>query len=116
MSFVVFYRTEERRTEVELRTIAKGPLKGSRHCDFLEVIRFLSLFQKNAKNVYQIYHSSLHFDLKKVYRYLRYCMGVGLIKIDHVEEEGFLPAKYYCLTPKGRALVEMFKEPDWFRR
>ena len=87
----------------------RGPLKGFGRCDFLEVIRFLSLFRKDAKNVYQIYHSSLHFDLKKVYRYLRYCVSIGLIEIDHVEEEGFLPAKYYRLTSKGRALVEMFK-------
>jgi len=94
--------------------LRKGPQKGSRHCDFLEVLRFLSLFRKNARNVYQIYHSKLRFDLKKVYRYLRYCVGMGLIEIDHVEEKGFFPAKYYRLTPKGRALIEVFKELSCF--
>ncbi len=90
--------------------LRRGRPKGSRHCDFLEVLRFLKLFRREAKNVYQIYHSSLRFDLKKLYRYLRYCLAINLIEIDHIAEKGFLPAKYYRLTEKGRALTELFKD------
>ena len=66
------------------------------------------MFRKNARNVYQLYHSSLHFDTKKIYRYLRYCMKVNLLEIDHIEENKFLPAKYYRLTNKGQALINLF--------
>jgi DNA-binding PadR family transcriptional regulator len=75
----------------------------------LEVLRFLNLFRRDAKNIYQIYHSDRRFDIKKVYRYLRYCANINLIEIDHIAEKGFLPAKYYRLTEKGRALIELFK-------
>ena len=67
------------------------------------------MFRKKAKNVYQLYHSNLHFDTKKIYRYLRYCMKVNLLEIDHIEENKFLPAKYYRLTSKGQALINLFK-------
>jgi len=33
---------------------------------------------------------------------------VNLVEIDHVEEDKFLPAKYYRLTSKGRALLDLF--------
>jgi len=66
------------------------------------------MFKRSPKNVYQLYHSSLHFDTKKIYRYLRYCMKADLLEIDHVEENKFLPAKYYKLTSKGRALIALF--------
>lgn len=88
----------------------RGRAKRSRRCDFLELLRFLHLFRRKERNVYQIYHSSLRFDLKKVYRYLRYCLAINLIEIDHVAEKGFLPAKYYCLTEKGCALTELFRD------
>ncbi len=88
--------------------LRRGPPKGSKYCDFLEVLRFLHMFRKGARNVYQIYHSRLHFDIKKVYRYLRYCVKVNLVEIDHIEGEGLFPSKYYRLTDKGRTLVELF--------
>ena len=72
------------------------------------IIKFLNMFKKTPKNVYQLYHSSLHFDTKKIYRYLRYCMKVNLLEIDHIEENKFLPAKYYRLTSKGQALIILF--------
>jgi len=90
--------------------LREGRPKGSRTCDFLEVVRFLTLFRREARNVYQIYHNSHRFDHKKIYRYLHYCLGVGLIELDHVNERGFLPAKYYRLTPKGQAFIELFKD------
>jgi len=90
--------------------LRRGRPRGHGYCDFLETLRFLNLFRKGAKNVYQIYHSSLRFDLKKVYRYLRYCIHTNLIEVDRVEEGGFLPAKYYRLTEKGHALIELFKD------
>jgi len=89
----------------------RGPPKGSKYCDFLEVLRFLDMFRKQAKNIYQIYHSSLRFDIKKIYRYLRYCINANLIEIDHIEEDKFLPAKYYRLTDKGQALTALFSTP-----
>ena len=89
--------------------LRRGPPKGSTYCDFLEVLRFLNLFRRDARNIYQIYHSDRRFDIKKVYRYLRYCANISLIEIDHIAEKGFLPAKYYRLTEKGRALIELFK-------
>ena len=55
------------------------------------IIKFLNMFKKNPKNVYQLYHSSLHFDTKKIYRYLRYCIKADLLEIDHIEEAKFLP-------------------------
>jgi len=88
----------------------EGRPKGSKACDFLEVVRFLVVFRKSARNVYQIYHGSHRFDHKKLYRYLRYCLSIGLIEFDHVEEHGFLPAKYYKLTQKGRNFLELFKD------
>jgi len=91
--------------------LRRGPSKGSKYCDFQEVLRFLDMFRKGARNIYQIYHSSLRFDSKKIYRYLRYCLNANLIEIDHVEEDKFLPAKYYRLTKKGRALVDLFSTP-----
>jgi len=100
-SVVVFFSSE-------MSWLRRGPPKGSRHCDFQEVLRFLHMFRKRARNVYQIYHSKLHFDIKKVYRYLRYCVKANLIEIDHIEGEGPSPAKYYRLTDKGRTLVELF--------
>jgi len=90
---------------------SEGRPKGSRACDFLEVIRFLRLFQKGARNVYQVYHESRRFDIKKIYRYLRYCLEIHLLEIDHVETSGFLPPKYYRLTEKGRVLIELMP-PD----
>ncbi|TEU05181.1 hypothetical protein E3I90_04810 [Candidatus Bathyarchaeota archaeon] len=92
--------------------MSRGRPKGSKHCDLLEVVRFLNLFRGKAKNIYQIYHSTLRFDSKKVYRYLRYCVNINLIEIDHIEENGFLPAKYYRLTERGNALIKLFKDID----
>jgi len=94
-------------TSMKVLRLRRGPSKGSKYCDFLEVLRFLDMFRKQARNIYQIYHSSLRFDTKKIYRYLRYCVNVNLIEIDHIEEDKFLPAKYYRLTNKGRALVDL---------
>ena len=88
--------------------LRRGPPKGSRYCDFQEVLRFLNIFRKKPKNIYQIYHSNLRYDIRKVYRYLRYCVNINLIEIDHIDEDRFLPAKYYRLTNKGRQLVEFF--------
>ena len=88
--------------------LRRGPPEGSRYCDFQEVLRFLNIFRKKPKNIYQIYHSNLRYDIRKVYRYLRYCVNINLIEIDHIDEERFLPAKYYRLTNKGRQLVEFF--------
>jgi len=91
----------------------EGRPKGSRMCDFLEVIRFLSLFRREARNVYQVYHGSQRFDIKKLYRYLRYCLEIRLLEPDRVEQSGFLQAKYYRLTAKGRLLLELFKDLAW---
>ena len=66
------------------------------------------MFRKNANNVYQLYHSSLHFDSKKIYRYLRYRLKADLLEIDHIEENKFLPAKYYKLTNRGQAFIALF--------
>jgi len=68
------------------------------------------MFRRDAKNVYQLYHSSLHFDTKKIYRYLRYCMKADLLEIDHIEEAKFLPPKYYRLTTKGQNLITLFND------
>ena len=93
----------------EVLWLRSGRPRGSRYCDFREVLRFLNLFRRGARNIYQIYHSDRRFDIKKVYRYLRYCANINLIEIDHIAEKGFLPAKYYRLTQKGRVLIELFK-------
>ena len=66
---------------------------------------------KHAK-VITLTTSTLHFDSKKVYRYLQYCVNINLIEIDHIEENGFLPAKYYRLTERGNALIKLFKDID----
>jgi len=76
----------------------------------LEVIRFLTVFRREPRNVYQVYHGSQRFDIKKLYRYLRYCLGIRLLEADRVEQSGFLPAKYYRLTAKGRLLLELFRD------
>lgn len=89
----------------------RGPKKGSTLCDLNETIRFLNMFKKEPKNVYQLYHSSLRFDTKKIYRYLRYCLKAELVEIDHIEEKKFLPPKYYRLTEKGQKLIALFKDP-----
>jgi DNA-binding PadR family transcriptional regulator len=68
------------------------------------------MFRKNPKNVYQLYHSKLHFDTKKIYRYLRYCLKIELLEIDHIEEDRFLPSKYYRLTQKGKELIALFND------
>ena len=91
-------------------TMRRGPQKGSKFCDLLETHKFLDMFKKNPKNVYQIYHSSLHFDTKKIYRYLRYCIKADLLEIDHIEEDKFLPAKFYKLTSKGQEFIALFKD------
>jgi len=91
----------------------EGRPKGSRACDFLEVIRFLTLFRREARNVYQVYHNSRRFDTKKLYRYLRYCLELRLLEPDRVDENRFLPAKYYRLTEKGRTLLELFRDFAW---
>jgi DNA-binding PadR family transcriptional regulator len=44
-----------------------------------------------------------------LYRYLRYCLEVGLLELDHIRQNGFLPAKFYRLTTKGHAFLELFK-------
>ena len=76
----------------------------------MEIIKFLNIFKRDPKNVYQLYHSSLHFDTKKIYRYLRYCIKAELLEIDHIEEAKFLPAKYYRLTQKGQDFIALFKD------
>jgi len=88
--------------------LRRGPQKGSKFCDLMETLKFLNMFRRYARNVYQLYHSSLDFDTKKIYRYLRYCMKADLLEIDHIEENKFLPAKYYKLTSKGQALITLF--------
>jgi DNA-binding PadR family transcriptional regulator len=90
--------------------LSRGPKKGSRFCDLREILKFLEMFRRKPRNVYQLYHSSLHFDTKKIYRYLRYCMKINLLEIDHIEEDKFLPAKYYRLTRKRRELTDLFRE------
>ena len=70
------------------------------------------MFRKKVRNVYQIYHSSLHFDSKKIYRYLRYCLKTELLEVDHIEENKFLPAKYYKLTARGQAFIALFNDPS----
>jgi len=90
--------------------LRRGPKKGSKFCDLLETLKFLNMFRKKANNVYQLYHSSLHFDSKKIYRYLRYCLKAGLLEIDHIEEDKFLPAKYYKLTGRGQAFIALFND------
>jgi DNA-binding PadR family transcriptional regulator len=79
----------------------------------LEVIRFLTVFRREPRNVYQVYHGSQRFDIKKLYRYLRYCLEIRLLEPDRVEQGGFLPAKYYKLTCKGRSLLELFRDFAW---
>jgi hypothetical protein len=88
--------------------LRRGPKKGSKFCDLLETLKFLNMFRKKARNVYQLYHSSLHFDTKKIYRYLRYCIKADLLEIDHIEEDKFFPPKYYRLTQKGRNFIAIF--------
>jgi DNA-binding PadR family transcriptional regulator len=88
--------------------LRRGPKKGSKFCDLLETLKFLNIFRKKARNVYQLYHSSLHFDTKKIYRYLRYCLKTDLLEIDHIEENKFFPPKYYRLTQKGRDFIALF--------
>ena len=78
----------------------------------METLKFLNMFRKKAHNVYQLYHSSLHFDSKKIYRYLKYCLKVELLEIDHIEENKFLPAKYYRLTQKGQDLIALFNSAN----
>ena len=106
---VQHYFVSTRVVTAKLR-LREGRPKGSRTCDFLEVIRFLALFRREARNVYQIYHGSRRFDHKKLYRYLRYCLDIELVELDHVSQNGFLPAKYYRLTEKGRTFLELFKD------
>ena len=89
----------------------RGPQKGSKFCDLLETIKFLNMLKKKPKNVYQLYHSTLHFETKKIYRYLRYCLKVELLEIDYIEQTTFLPSKYYQLTQKGKDFILLFKEP-----
>ena len=91
-------------------TMRRGPQKGGKFCDLLETLKFLDMFKKTPKNVYQLYHNSLHFDTKKIYHYLRYCIKAELLEIDHIEEDKFLPAKYYKLTSKGRDFIALFKD------
>ena len=79
----------------------------------MEVIRFLTLFKREARNLYQVYHSSQRFDIKKLYRYLRYCLEICLLEPDRIEQSGFLQAKYYRLTDKGRLLLELFRDFAW---
>ncbi|PVX24513.1 MAG: hypothetical protein CW691_07290 [Candidatus Bathyarchaeum sp.] len=88
----------------------RGPPKGSKFCDLLETIKFLNMFKKTPKTVYQLYHSTLRFDTKKIYRYLKYCLKVDLLEIDHIEEAMFLPAKYYRLTQKGTDFIAVFNK------
>ena len=88
----------------------RGPQKGSKFCDLMQIIKFLNSFKKDPKNVYQLYHSSLHFYTKKIYRYLRYCIKTELLEIDHIEEAKFLPPKYYRLTQKGQDFIALFKD------
>jgi predicted transcriptional regulator len=88
--------------------LRRGPKKGSKFCDLLETLKFLNMFRKKARNVYQLYHSNLHFDTKKIYRYLRYCLKTDLLEIDHIEENKFFPPKYYRLTQKGQDLIALF--------
>jgi hypothetical protein len=90
--------------------LRRGPKKGSKFCDLLETLKFLNMFRKKARTVYQLYHSSLHFDSKKIYRYLRYCLKADLLEIDHIEEDKFLPAKYYKLTDRGQAFICLFND------
>jgi len=70
------------------------------------------MFRREARNVYQLYHSSLHFDSKKIYRYLRYCIKADLLEIDYIEEKKFLPAKYYRLTQTGKDFIALFNRSN----
>ena len=62
--------------------------------------------KKQPVTVYGIYHSNWRGDIKKTYRYLRYALKTDLILLDHVDETGFLPAKYYRLTTAGEELMK----------
>jgi len=65
-------------------------------------------FRKGPKTVYGIYHGTgRDWDLKKIYRYLRYSADLGFLDIDHVEElPGPLPARWWRLTEKGQGFLE----------
>jgi len=87
-----------------------GRPKGRKSCDLREILRFLTLFKREPRNLYQIYRNSKRFDIKKLYRYLRYCIELKLIELDRVDPHYFLPAKYYRLTEKGQALLSLFSD------
>jgi hypothetical protein len=70
--------------------LRRGPKKGSKFCDLRETLKFLNMFKRDTRNVCQLYHSNLHFDSKKIYRYLRYCIKADLLETDHIEENKFL--------------------------
>ncbi|MDH5266613.1 MAG: hypothetical protein OEW62_02915 [Candidatus Bathyarchaeota archaeon] len=82
----------------------RGPPPGARYCDFKTLISFLQLFRKAPLTVYRLYHESGRgWDLKKIYRYLRYSADLKLLEIDHVEKmPGPLPAKWWRLTQRGQ--------------
>ncbi len=88
----------------------EGDVQRVRHCDFVEVIRFLRLFRRGARNIYQIHRSNLHFNLKKSYRYVRYCLDAQLIELNHTEKGRIHLSRYYRLTEKGRTIIELFKD------
>ncbi|MCW4010047.1 MAG: hypothetical protein NWF05_05450 [Candidatus Bathyarchaeota archaeon] len=86
----------------------RGPEKGSKYCDMVLLLKFLEFIKRDQPtNVYRIYHSQLRFDTKKIYRYLRYALKLELVKLAYVEEERFLPAKFYELTPLGTSLLNV---------
>jgi hypothetical protein len=87
----------------------RGPKPGSKFCDIMEMLKFLTVIRRGQPmNIYQLHHSrQLRFDTKKIYRYLRYALKLDLVKLAYIDETKFMPSKFYQLTPKGTALLDV---------
>lgn len=88
----------------------RGPKKGSKFADILEMSRFLKQFKSSKQNIYALYHKhyrNLHFDLKKIYRYLRYALKLDLLELQVEASYHPLPTKWYSLTEKGEQFLAL---------
>jgi len=76
--------------------------------DFKELLTFLRAYVNGPLTGSQV-QRQLDWSMKKVYRIRRFCLGEGLLELDHIapEEPWYqMASRYHRLTVKGRRLLE----------
>ena len=69
-----------------------------------KIVDLLHIFEHEPSNIYRVAQLP-GWNNPSAHRYIHYCLNQGYIELDHEEDKKGLPAKFYRLTERGRALL-----------